>query len=137
MIKVVPVLLALIFVAGGVAGFIPALSPMHEMNVLLPESSRLVLGLFPVNAVHNAAHIAYGILELMALRSMAYSIAYNRLVLFIYGVLAVLGLIPATRNLFGLMPIGGNDVGLHFALAVMGLVGGYLTPLRVDDQRRG
>jgi|TARA_A100001391_G_scaffold156790_2_gene114996 hypothetical protein len=136
MIKVVTILLALGFVAGGVAGFIPALSPMHEMNVLLPESSRLVLGLFPVNAVHNAAHIAYGILGFMALRSMAYSIAYNRSVLFIYGVLAVLGLIPATRNLFGLMPIGGNDVGLHFALAIVGLIGGYLTPFPAQDQRR-
>jgi len=136
MIKAVTILLALGFVTGGIAGFIPALSVKHEMHVLFPESSRLVLGLFPVNAVHNAAHIAYGLLGFLALRSLGYSIAYNRSVLLIYGVLAVLGLIPATRNLFGLMPIGGNDVGLHLALAMAGLVGGYLPPRPVEHQRR-
>jgi len=135
MIKAITFLLGMGFVAAGIAGFIPAISPMHDMDVFLPDTARLALGLFPVNAIHNAAHIIYGALGVLAFRNLGNSLLYTRSVFFIYGVLAVLGLIPATRELLGLMPIGGNDVVLHAALAIVGFVGGYLLPRPIEAPR--
>ena len=83
---------------------------------------RLALGLFPVNVLHNLIHLAFGAWGLLAARSASGSVAYARGVAVIYGVLTILGLIPATSTTFGLVPIGGNDIWLHAGLAA---VAGY------------
>lgn len=44
----------------------------------------------------------------------------------IYGLRTVLGLIPATSTAFGLVPIYGNDVWLHAALAAVAAYFGYI-----------
>ena len=52
--------------------------------------------------------------------------AYARTVAVIYGVLTVLGLIPATSTTFGLVPIYGNDVWLHAGLAIVAAYFGFV-----------
>lgn len=47
------------------------------------------------------------------------AIGYFKSLTVIYALLAVLGLIPATQDLFGLAPIHGNDVWLHGGLALV------------------
>ena len=101
-----------LFVVIGLLGFVPALAP-----------NGMLLGIFPVNAVHNLVHVGLGIWGLVAGMSLAAAIFYFRGITVIYGLLAVLGLIPATSSLFGLAPIHGADVVLH---AVLALVAGYL-----------
>src|SRR5687768_2769384 len=101
-----------IFIAVGLLGFVPQLVPNGNL-----------LGLFPVNAVHNAVHIGLGVWGLIAGASLAASVIYFRGIAIIYGLLAVLGLIPATNTLFGLAPIHGADVVLH---AVLALIAAYL-----------
>jgi len=101
-----------IFIVVGALGFVPALVPGGNL-----------LGLFPVNAVHNLVHVGLGVWGVIAGASLAASLIYFRGIAIVYGLLAVLGLIPATNTLFGLAPIHGADVVLH---AVLALIAAYL-----------
>lgn len=114
------VVFGFVFVLAGVSGFVPALSPAHlHPGLSVTGSSRLALGLFPVNVLHNLIHLAFGIWGLLAARSVTGSLAYAKSVAVIYGILTVLGLLPLTDTTFGLVPIYGNDVWLHAALAAI------------------
>ena len=112
-----------VFLLAGLSGFVPGLSPEHvHPGVAVTASSRLALGLFPVNVLHNLVHLAFGVWGLVAARSVGGSFAYAKGVAVIYALLTVMGLIPATATTFGLVPIGGNDIWLH---AVLAIVAGY------------
>lgn len=77
----------------------------------------LLLGVFPVNLLHNVVHILFGVWGIMAARSFAGAKTYAQVGGVVYLLLAVLGFFMPT--LFGIIPIGGNDIWLH---AVLGLV---------------
>lgn len=77
----------------------------------------MLLGMFPVNVLHNVVHLLFGIWGLLAARSFAGAKTYCTVAGVIYLVLAICGFfIPTT---FGLIPIGGADIWLH---AVLGIV---------------
>ena len=80
------------------------------------ERTGLLLGLFPVNLLHNLVHLAFGAWGIAASRSHSGSRGYGRTGAVIYGVLVVLAFIDPTT--FGLVPIGGNDIWLHAILAL-------------------
>jgi hypothetical protein len=110
----------IVFAAVGVAGFVPGLATTS------PDGYDRLFGLFAVNGLHNLVHIAFGIWGLAAAyRAEAQARLYARSVAIIYGVIAVLGLVPATMHVFGLMPIHGHDVWLHAALAAVAAVFGW------------
>lgn len=100
-----------VFVLVGVLGFFAT-----------DEEGRL-LGLFPVNTLHNVVHIALGVWGILAARSWDAARTYCRAAGVIYAVLAVLGLVEPDG--FGLVPIGGNDVWLHVVLAIALLFFGF------------
>ncbi|HEX6371551.1 MAG TPA: DUF4383 domain-containing protein [Longimicrobium sp.] len=81
-----------------------------------PEQAPRLLGLFPVNLLHNLVHLAFGAWGIAASRSHAGSRGYHRTGAVIYLVLVVLAFVDPTT--FGLVPIGGNDIGLHAVLAI-------------------
>jgi hypothetical protein len=113
----------IVFVAAGIAGFVPQLLQPAEGGAVAPGTHhQLLLGMFPVNALHNAVHLAFGLWGLAASRSASSALAYARGVAIIYAVLIVCGCIPGLDTLFGLVPLYGNDVWLHLGLA---LVAGY------------
>ena len=76
-----------------------------------------ILGLFPVNVLHNLAHLILGIWGIVASRSFGSARSYAQIAGILYLVLAVLGFVDPTG--FGLLPLGGGDIGLH---AVLGLI---------------
>lgn len=80
------------------------------------ETTGRLLGLFPVNLLHNLVHLAFGAWGLAASRSLGASRAYGKAGAAIYLVLAALAFVDPTT--FGLVPIGGNDIWLHVLLAV-------------------
>ena len=86
------------------------------------ETAPRLFGLFPVNLLHNLVHLGFGVWGLAAYRSFGASRAYARIGGVAYLALALLGfLVP---ELFGIMPIGGNDIWLHVLLgAVLAGVG--------------
>lgn len=113
-------LYGLVFTLVGLLGFVPGFvappDPGHPALAVDGMHGRL-LGLFPINWVHNLVHLAFGVWGLAASRGWGASRGYARAVAIIYAVLAVMGLIPGLNTTFGLVPIHGNDVWLHVALA--------------------
>jgi hypothetical protein len=111
----------IVFVAVALLGFFTGGMSMDAHM----ESSARVLGLFPVNAVHNAVHFAFGVWGILAAGSALQARRFCLLSGAIYLVLAGLGFVlPET---FGLIPIGGNDIALHAVLGIALTVVGAMT----------
>ena len=81
------------------------------------ESDAMLLGMFPVNLLHNIVHILFGVWGLLAARAWTSARTYAQIGGVIYLVLAVLGLVA--EDGFGLVPLGGNDVWLHALLGIV------------------
>ncbi len=109
----------IVFGLVGIAGFIPGLlSPVHGGDPMVVTGGYgQLMGLFPVNWLHNATHLLFGLWGLAASRSYNGARLYARGVAVIYAVLAVAGLIPGLRTMFGLVPLFGHDIWLHVLLA--------------------
>jgi hypothetical protein len=82
--------------------------------------------MFMVSPLHNAAHLLFGLWGLAGSRSTGGAVIYFRGVAVIYALLAILGLIASTADLFGMIPLMGNDVYLHAALAVIAAYFGFV-----------
>jgi hypothetical protein len=137
MLKTFALIFGIVFLAVGAAGFIPGLHTAQSVHpeLTMNHGEGLVLGLFPVNTLHNAAHLLFGVWGLLSAGSVGAARGYFRGVAIGYGLLTILGLIPQTQTLFGLMPIHGNDVWLHAALALVGAYLGFMHRERTVDVR--
>jgi hypothetical protein len=98
------------FVLVALLGFVVSRGSMDADPATAPR----VLGIFPVNLPHNLVHLAFGVWGVVAARTWDAARTYCRVAGVLYLGLAVLGFIIPTT--FGLMPIGGPDVGLHLLL---------------------
>ena len=105
-------LFGIVFILVAILGFV---TTGTSMTADMDHAARL-LGLFPVNALHNAVHLLFGILGLAAGMSFGSARAYCSIGGAIYLVLAIVGFITPTT--FGLIPIGGHDIWLHAVLGV-------------------
>lgn len=124
------------FTLAGILGMFPAAltpppadAPATTFTVLYGY----LLGLFPVNVLHSAAHLAIGIAGLAAASSEAMSRRYAQALALIYGLLGVMGLLPQPFNtVFGLIPIHGHDVWLHLGTAILAAYFGWRTVTEVE-----
>lgn len=87
-----------------------------------------VLGLFPTNYFHNAIGILAGLWGLAAFTSLGGAIAFHQAFTVVYGAQAILGLLPFTNTLFGMMPLYGNNVWLSILLAAVTGYFGFIKP---------
>jgi len=108
-----------IFILVAILGFI---SPGGLVMTMDPTTG-MVLGVFPVNLLHNIVHIAFGVWGLIASRTWTGSKTFFTAGGIIYAVLTVAGFLSPTG--FGLVPLGGADIWLHGVLAVAMLAIGY------------
>lgn len=116
----------IVFLVVGVAGFVPGVTQPHVHPDLAVEAgSGLLFGLFPVNALHNLVHLVFGAWGLFAGRSVGNARLYARVVAIAYGLLTLMGMIPATNTTFGLVPIYGHDIWLHALLAIIAAYFGF------------
>ncbi len=115
------------FLLVAILGFLQGGMSMEDDPALAPK----VLGLFPVNLLHNLVHLAFGLWGLAASRTHDASRAYCRIAGVLYLVLTVLGFI--LPNGFGLVPLGGADPFLHLVLGVALAGVGFTAP----DTRAG
>jgi hypothetical protein len=130
----------LVFALVGIAGFIPPLltpadTVEHELTVHQFEGN--LLGLFPVNLLHNLVHLAFGAWGLLVYRNTSASIAYARAVAIIYAAFVVMGLVPQLDTVFGLVPLHGNDIWLHALLAAVAAYFGFVRRSEVDATSAG
>jgi hypothetical protein len=128
MIKTFALIFGIIYVIAGISGFVPALNPHHaDMPPIAVDSFYgRALGLFPVNILHNLVHLAIGAWGIIGSRSVSGARLFARGLAILYGLLAILGLIPATNTMFGLVPIYGNDVWLHAGTALIAAYFGFI-----------
>lgn len=116
----------ILFLIVGAVGFVPGITTPHTNPEITAQSGLgLLFGLFPVNLLHNAVHILFGIWGVLAARSLAGARTYFKAVAIIYAVLGVMGFIPGLRTTFGLIPLYSNDIWLHFLLAAVAAYFGF------------
>ena len=127
MIRKFALVFGILFLLAGFSGFIPGLvQPAHGAPALAVEANHgILMGLFPVNILHNLVHVLIGVWGIVAYSSVSGARIYGRGLAVFYGLLAVLGLILATQTLFGLVPIYGNDVWLHAGSALVAAYFGW------------
>jgi hypothetical protein len=116
MVKRVALVFGIVFLLIGILGLVAPGG--REMGA--DPAPHILLGIFPVNLLHNIVHLVFGIWGIAASRSFAGAKSYAQIGGVIYLVLAVLGFIAPTTFVF--IPIGGNDIWLH---AVLGLALAY------------
>lgn len=130
--------LGIVFLLAGASGFVPGMLhpvPAGAPPLAVPMGYGLVLGLLPVNVLHNLVHVLFGILGIVAYGGLFAPRVYAQIVAVAYGLLVILGLLPATNTLFGLIPIYGNDVWLHLVLGVAAAYFGFMNPAGAPVQR--
>jgi hypothetical protein len=116
------------FTLAGIAGFLPLFTthpPADAPNLIVGTSYGLLLGLFPVNIIHNIFHFGVGILGLLAFRTFPAALQFSRFLGITLAILTVMGMIPALRTGFGLWPLYGHDIWLHGIEAVIGIYLGF------------
>ena len=124
-------LMGMLFIAVGLMGFIPPLVEAPQdfgMSMAVMMGYGYLIGLFPINILHNLVHLMIGAWGWTASRSWAGSRAFARGLAVFYGALAVMGLIPGLNTMFGLIPIFGHDVWLHAGTAVLASYFGFGRP---------
>ena len=135
MLRKFSLVFGVVFIIAGILGFVPALvQPAHDAPPLAVETGHgRLLGLFTINILHNAVHLLIGLWGIIGSRSVSGALLFARGLAIFYGLLAILGLIPATNTMFGLVPIYGNDVWLHAGTALIAAYFGFVA--RESDER--
>ena len=119
----------IVFLLVGVAGFVPALTTPHTHgDMVMTTGMALLFGLFPVNLLHNLAHVLFGVWGLFAAKSDTAARLYGQVVAVAYGLLTIMGLVTAMNlhTAFGFIPLYGHDIWLHAALAVVAAYFGFM-----------
>jgi Domain of unknown function (DUF4383) len=118
-----------VYIVVGLLGFLGDPIVMEASHADMPSASGDLLGLFPINVVHNIVHLLIGAILLYGATERGRAILVARGVAVTYALVGILGLFA--QDTFGLMPIGGNDVWLHLATAAV-LYGVTLLDRRED-----
>lgn len=117
--------LGIIFILVALMGFTgirvthPAVDA-HAQHLSVHAEHGYVMGLFPVNVVHNLVHLLSGVVGVIAFRRLDWSRVFCRVLAVMYGLVTLMGICPDPRinTFFGLMPIHGNDVWLHAVITI-------------------
>jgi hypothetical protein len=105
----------IVLLAAGILGFVPPLTPDGKL-----------LGLFAVNGVHNAIHIATGLAAIAAGAASEHAARmFFRIFGVVYALVAVLGMIQGDQPLLGIVAHNTADMWLHVAIAAFALYCGF------------
>lgn len=131
----------IVYLLVGLLGFIPGLvSAYTGPDLAVAAGAGNLMGLFPINILHNIVHLAIGAWGIASYRSISGSVAFARGLAIFYGLLTILGILPAPLSTtFGLIPIHGADVALHAVTALIAAYFGFMAnrnPEFVDASRR-
>lgn len=121
----------MIYVVIGIVGFIPGLhtmAPASAPHMDQTASYGYLLGLFPINALHNALHIVVGLAGIAAFPRFSLARAYCILVFLLFGLLTVMGFIPQLDTALGWVPLFSGDTWLHAATSISGAFFAFVVP---------
>lgn len=127
------------YMAAGALGFVPQLltpPPPGAPSMGITAFYGYLLGIFPVNFMHNLVHLATGAWGIAASRTMGGARAYSKAVAVIYGILTIMGVIAGLNTMFGLAPIHGHDVWLHAVTALIAAYFGWVARVTTISDAR-
>ena len=101
-----------IFIILAVLGFIAP----GGMAMTMDPTMGMLLGVFPVNLLHNIVHLAFGVWGLIGSRTWSGSKNFFTVGGVIYVVLTLVGFLSPMG--FGMVPLGSADIWLHCVLAI-------------------
>jgi hypothetical protein len=115
-LKRIAVIFGILFVAGGLLGFVPAVNPGGKL-----------LGMFDVNGAHNLVHIATGVVALIVgFASDKASRIFFQVFGIVYAAVAALGFFYGNQPLLGMISNNVADTWLHVVVAAISLYLGFL-----------
>ncbi len=121
-------IIGIVYLLIGLLGFLPGLTaspPAGAPPLAVDAGYGYLLGLFPINILHNLVHLAVGAWGLAAYRSYPSARGFSRGLAVFYGLLTILGLFPVLNTTFGLIPIFGHDIWLHALTALIAAYFGF------------
>lgn len=137
-----PLIVGIIYVIVGILGFIPGLVAAPTLNspsLLVNAGYGYLMGLFPINILHNLVHIGVGLWGISSYGSLNKAQSFSRGLVYFYGLLAIMGLIPILNTTFGIIPIFGHDIWLHAITAAIAAYFGFIKPpknsVKTSDER--
>ena len=114
-LKRIAVIFGILFVAGGLLGFVPAVNPGGKL-----------LGMFDVNGAHNLVHIATGVVALIVgFASDKASRIFFQVFGIVYAAVAALGFFYGNQPLLGMISNNVADTWLHVVVAAISLYLGF------------
>ncbi|HYR35034.1 MAG TPA: DUF4383 domain-containing protein [Burkholderiales bacterium] len=131
-------LFGIAYLVAGLMGLLPVLLVPPPIDAPPTQFTLLygyLLGLFPVNLLHSLLHIVIGVWGLSAWSGRTSGISFARGLAVLYGVLAVMGMIPMLNTTLGMVPLHGNDVWLHGLTAVIAAYFGWRQPAAMRERR--
>lgn len=81
--------------------------------------------IFPVNVVHNIAHLVLIGLTGLAAYFLGRTVEYSRAMTVLFAILVVAGFLP--QPFLGIIPLGGWDIALHLLSGVAAFVAGWVS----------
>jgi hypothetical protein len=128
----------IVYLVAGLMGLIPLFLVPPPIDAPPTHFTMLygyLLGLFPVNLVHSLLNIVVGAWGLSASSGRSNPLVFSRGVAILFGVLAIMGMLPMLNTTLGMLPLHGNDVWLHGATALIAAYFGWRQPAALKDRR--
>lgn len=127
MLKKAALVVGIVFVVIGIAGFIPGIT-------VDSDGAKKLLGLFQVNAVHNLVHILSGIVFLAVSGNGRWSRLAFQIFGVVYALVTIIGFVVGSGgSVLGLFHVNTADNILHLLLTVAFLYLGFGTPERTEN----
>ena len=132
------VIIGVVYFALGLLGLVPAMLVPPAIDA--PPTTFAVLygyllGLFAMNLLHTALNLMVGLWGIAAWSGATSPVRYTRSMAVLFGVLAVMGLLPHLNTVFGIMPVYGHDVWLHAISAVAAAYFGWRHAAKARERR--
>ena len=117
LVRAVVLVLGVVYALAGALGFVgePFVTDASRGDAQSPGGD--LLGIFPINALHNVVHLLIGAALLVGATAHERALPAARIVGGVYAVVGLLGFV--SPDTFGLMPIGGPDILLHLLTAAI------------------
>jgi hypothetical protein len=123
--RTVAAVLGVVYVLVGVLGFVPALVT-GGAPADMPSATGSLIGVFPINVLHNVVHLAIGAALLYGATATPAAIMVSKVVGVVYLLVGLAGLVSSDG--FGLLPLGGLDIALHLATGAVLTYIGFFAP---------
>ncbi|KOX18403.1 membrane protein [Saccharothrix sp. NRRL B-16348] len=108
-----------VFLVVGIAGFIPGITTDYDsIQFAGHESQAKLFGVFAVSILHNAVHLAFGVLGLLMAKTMRNAFLYLVAGGVVYLLLWLYGLIIDHDSSANFVPVNTADNWLHLLLGV-------------------